>query len=107
MDGTERLTPAAAEHLRSCPACRSELEGYHHLLDLLRDLRNDHLLAARPLLGEEAWAAIGEHLRARSRVGEHWRFAGAAALTVAVVGAAALARAVRQGRGLAGATATA
>jgi len=107
VDGTERLNPAATAHLSACPACQSELAGYRHLLDLLHSLRHDHLVAPRPLIGEEAWSVIAEQLRARARAGERWRVAGAAALTLAVLGGAAIARSALQGRGMAGATATA
>ena len=107
VDGGERLSPAAAEHLRSCPACRSELAGYRHLLDLLRSLRYEHLAVAGPLLGDQTWAAITEHLRARTRAGERRRVVGAAAVALVVLGGAAVARATRQAKVLAGATATA
>jgi|GEM_PF-3047824 len=107
VDGTERPSRPMADHLRSCAACQSELAGYRELVLLLRSLRHDYVGGKGPLLGEQAWAAIAEHLAARSRAGEHWRVAGAAALALAVLGGAALAKATRQARALTGATAVA
>lgn len=87
-----------SEHLETCLGCQAELAGYHHLLALLRSLRDEHVRAPAPPFGDDGWRILHDCLQARSRSLVRWRLAGLALAVAFVGGGAVLARATRQSR---------
>ena len=96
------------EHLRACPACAAELEGFRSLPGLLDRVRPEDLVpvpvAPSPDLFERTAAAVGTERR-RTLRSRTWALVAAAVLAVLGIGAGVTVWATGQGEQTASATA--